>query len=88
MRPARRRGASFPPTVAQPTARLALHHLLKEAHTGIGDAREEIKLDLAGDVRPVAVKMTSLRMFVETTRTWRNEGSTSVSGLLTVDSSS
>ena len=37
-------------------ARLALHHLLDEAHTGMGDACEEIKPYLVGDVRPVAVK--------------------------------
>ena len=37
-------------------ARLALHHLLDEAHTGMGDAREEIKPNLVGDVQPVAVK--------------------------------
>ena len=37
-------------------ARLALHHLLDEAHTGMGDAREEIKPNLVGDVCPVAVK--------------------------------
>ena len=67
MRPAQQRGAPFPPTVARPTARLALHHLLEEGHTGIGDAREEIKLDLADDVRPVAVKMTLSRTCVETT---------------------
>ena len=57
----------FPPTVARPTARLALPHLPKEAHTGMGDAREEIKPNLVGDVRLVAVKMTSLRTCVETT---------------------
>ena len=69
-------------------AKLVLHHLLEEAHTGMGDAREEIKPYLVGDVRPMAVKMTSSRTCMETTRTWRNEGSTSISGLLTVDSSS
>ena len=37
-------------------ARLALHHLLDEAHIGMGVAREEIKPNLVGDVRPVAVK--------------------------------
>ena len=57
--PARQRGAPFPLTVAQPTARLALQHLLDEAHTGMGDAREELKPNLVGDVRPVAVKTTS-----------------------------
>ena len=36
--------------------RLALHHLLDEAHTGMGDAREELNPNLVGDVRPVAVK--------------------------------
>ena len=56
MRPAWRRGTPFPPTVARPTARLALHHLLDEAHTGMGDAREEIKPILVGDMWPVAVK--------------------------------
>ena len=56
VRPAWRRGVPFPPTVARPTARLALHHLLDEAHTGMADAREEIKPNLVGDVRPVAVK--------------------------------
>ena len=66
MRPARRHDAPFPPTVARPTARLALHHLLDEAHTGMGDAREEIKPNLVGDVRPVAVKMTLSRTCVET----------------------
>ena len=57
--PAQQRGAPFPPTVARPTARLALPHLLEEAHTGMGDAREEIKPNLVGDVQPVAVKTTS-----------------------------
>ena len=33
-----------------------LHHLLDEVHAGMGDAREDIKLDLVGDVRPVVVK--------------------------------
>ena len=56
MRPAWGRGAPFPPTVARPTVRLALHHLLDEAHTGMGDAREELKPNLVGDVRPVAAK--------------------------------
>jgi len=54
-----RRGAPFPPMAARPTARLALHHLLDEARTGMGDAREELKPNLGGDVRPVAVKTTS-----------------------------
>ena len=36
--------------------RLALYHLLDETHTGMGDAREEIKPNLVGNVRPVAVK--------------------------------
>ena len=67
MRPARQRGAPFPPTVARLTARLALHHLLEEAHMGMGDAREEIKPNLVGDVWLVAVKMTSSRTCVETT---------------------
>ena len=40
-------------------ARLALDHLLEEAHTGMGDACEEIKTNLVGDVRPMAVKTTS-----------------------------
>ena len=57
--PVRQRGAPFPPTVARQTARLALHHLLEEAHTGMGDARKEINPNLVGDVRPMAVKMTS-----------------------------
>jgi len=57
--PARQRGAPFQPTVARPTARPALHHLLDETHTGMGDAREEINPNLVGDVRPVAVKTTS-----------------------------
>ena len=35
--------------------------------TGMGDARKEIKPNLVGDVWPVAVKMTLLRMCVETT---------------------
>ena len=48
-------------------ARLALHHLLDEMHTGMGDAREEIKPNLVGDVRPVGVKMTLPRTCVETT---------------------
>ena len=39
--------------------RLALYHLLDEAHTGMGDAREELKPNLVGDVRHVEVKMTS-----------------------------
>ena len=47
--------------------RLALHLLLKEAHTGIGDAREEIKPNLVGDVWPMAVTTTLPRMCVETT---------------------
>ena len=55
-----------PPSVARPTARLTLHHLLDEVHAGMGDAREDIKLDLVGDVRPVAVKMTLSRTCVET----------------------
>ena len=42
--------------VTRPTARLALHHLLDKTHMGMGDAREEIKPNLVGDVRPVAVK--------------------------------
>ena len=37
-------------------ARLALPHLLDKAHTGMGDACEELKPNLVGDVRPVAVK--------------------------------
>ena len=65
--PARQRGVPFPPTVARPTARLTLHHLLDEVHAGMGDAREDIKLDLVGDVRPVAVKMTLSRTCVEAT---------------------
>ena len=45
------------PSDGSPTdSKLALHLLLKEAHTGIGDAREEFKPKLVGDVRPVAVK--------------------------------
>ena len=56
MRAARRRGTPFPPTVGRPKARLALHHLLDETHTGMGDAREEIKPNVVGDMRPVAVK--------------------------------
>ena len=52
--PARQRGAPFPPM-----ARPALHYLLDETHTGMGDAREELKPNLVGDVRPVAVKTTS-----------------------------
>ena len=66
MRPARRRGAPFLPTVAGPMARLALHHLLDETHTGMGDAREELKPNLVGDVRPVAVKTTLSRTCMET----------------------
>ena len=54
MRPARCRGALFPPTVARSTARLALHHLLDEALTGMGDAREEIEPSIGGDMRPGA----------------------------------
>ena len=57
--PARQRGVPFPTTVARLTARPALHHLLDETHTGMGDAREELKPNLVGDVRPVAVKTTS-----------------------------
>ena len=56
MRPAWHRGAPFLPTVARQTARLALHHLLDKTHMGMGDAREEIKPNLVGDVRPVAVR--------------------------------
>ena len=67
MRPARQRGVPFPPTVARPTARLALPHLQEEVHMGMGDAREEINPNLVGDVRLVVVKMTSSRMCVETT---------------------
>ena len=48
-------------------ARLTPHHLLDEAHTAMGDAHEEIKPNIVGDVRLVAVKMTSLRTCVETT---------------------
>ena len=48
-------------------ARLALPHLLEDAHTGMGDAREEIKPNLVGDVRLVSVKMTLSRTCVETT---------------------
>ena len=50
---------AVPADGGRPTARLALHHLLDEAHTGMGDAREELKPNLVGDVRPVAVKTTS-----------------------------
>lgn len=56
MRSALQRGAPFLSTVTRLTARLALHHLLDETHMGMGDAREEIKPNLVGDVRPVAVK--------------------------------
>ena len=47
--------------------RLALPHLQEEAHTDMGDAREEIKPNLVSDVRLVAVKMTSSRTCVKTT---------------------
>ena len=47
--------------------RLALPHLQEEAHTGMGDTHEEIKPNIVGDVRLVAVKMTSSRTCVETT---------------------
>ena len=35
------------------------NHLLDKAHMGMGDAREELKPNLVGNVRPVAVKTTS-----------------------------
>ena len=66
MRLARRRGVPFPPTVAKPTARLALHHLLDEVHTGKGDSRGEIEPNLVSDVWPVVARMTSSRTCVET----------------------
>ena len=47
-------------------ARLALHHLLDEAYTGMGDTRGEIEPNLVGDVQPVAARMTSSRTCVET----------------------
>ena len=47
-------------------ARPALHYLLDETHTGMGDAREELKPNLVGDVRPVAVRMTSSKTCMET----------------------
>ena len=48
-------GAAPQRAVPADGARLAIHHLLDEAHTGMGDACEEIKPNLVGDVRPVAV---------------------------------
>ena len=57
---------AVPDDVARPTASLALHHLLDEAHTGMGDTHGEIEPNLVGDVRPVAARMTSSRTCVET----------------------